>query len=272
MITVLKLATTLLRHTIGIRKFNNITINHFQNAQPSVLPDKWRFNTSQDWKLLADNFDSVSLDIILDDILQVLDFYLFLLSYLEEVVPQFIDVTNNSNLRIEPVDNSQSNRDFKNEKVRKKNKRAAKRKTKLNNLRAPMRVPAASSAALLLSCSALVSRPALVFHFRSLALLLSCPRSHTCLLSRSLPTIVPGSPAVLLPLLVLGLAPPHLAFTALKIFKLALSDEFLRHHLTSFAELLSPFPLLDLLPDKTDCKQTFDIAFINSCPLAGNHA
>ena len=141
-----------------------------------------------------------------------------------------------------------------------------------------MQAPAAGSAALLLFCSALVS------HLRSPALLSSCSGSHTCLLplfacsktpialsSCPVPAPVPGSPAVLLPLPVLGPTPPHLVYTALKTFKRALSDKPWRRS-TSPAKPLCPVPPLGLLPGKTDCKRTFDTAFINSRQLPGNYA
>ena len=82
---------------------------------------------------------------------------------------------------------------------------------------------------------------------------------------------VPRSLAVLLPLPVFSLTPPYLASTAFRTFKQALSDELLRHS-TSHIELFCPFPSLGLLLDKTNRKRTLDIAFINSRPLAGNHA
>lgn len=90
--------------------------------------------------------------------------------------------------------------------------------------------------------------------------------------SRLVPALLLGSLAVLLLLLVLGLVAPHLAFLALRTFKRVLSDESLHRYSISLVELLYLFPPLGLLPNKIDYKRTFDIAFINSCQLAGNHA
>lgn len=53
-----------------------------------------------------DNFDSVSSDTISDSILQALNFYFFFLGYLEEKTLQFVDIIDNLNLPIEPIDNS----------------------------------------------------------------------------------------------------------------------------------------------------------------------
>ena len=259
---VLKLATTFLRRTIVIQKLNNITINRLQSPRHSVLPDKWRFNTSQDWEVLGDNFNSVSLDIIPDNTLQALDFHLSPLDYLEKRVSRFVDVTNNSNLTIKPVDNGQPITDSKDKKVKKKNKHAAKKKAQLDNLRPPVRASIAGSAVLLLS------RP------RSptcLLLLPTCLGTLTALSSYFVSAPVLGSSAVWWPFLVLSPTSSHLASTAVRTFKQALSDKPLRRS-TSLAESLCPFPSLGLLPNKTDCKRTFDTAFINSCSLAGNHA
>lgn len=102
--------------------------------------------------------------------------------------------------------------------------------------------------------------------------LFACPGTSTTLLSRFLPTLVSESPAVLLLLSVLSPAPPHLAYTALKIFKRALLDEFLHCYLTSLAKLFCLFLPFGLLPNKTDRKWIFDTAFSNYCPFAGNYA
>lgn len=63
-------------------------------------------------------------------------------------------------------------------------------------------------------------------------------------------------------------------FWAPRIFKQILLDEFLYCHSTrlSSAELFCAFLTLDLLFEKNDCKQFFNIAFINSRPLASNYA
>ena len=73
-ITVVRLATTSLRYKMAIWKLNNIMINWLTNSQPSIFPDKWRFDTSQDWDVLGDDFDSVSLETIPDATLQTLVF------------------------------------------------------------------------------------------------------------------------------------------------------------------------------------------------------
>lgn len=70
-----------------------------------MLLDKWRLNISHDWEILGDDFDSVSLDTIPDNILQALNFHFSLLGYLKEGALRFVDVTDDPDLTIEPVDN-----------------------------------------------------------------------------------------------------------------------------------------------------------------------
>lgn len=219
-----------------------------------------------------DNFDNVSSDTIPDSILQVLSIHLSLLGYFEERTPRFVNITENPNLTTKPIDNGQPIIDSEDEKIRKQNKRVAKRKAQLNNLYALMRAPTADSAAWLLSS------PTLISCLESLTLLLSCPWSPTYLsplstpISHLVPTPIPTSLALLFLLLVLGPAPPYLASSVLRIFKQVLSDKLLYCCSTSLAELFCPFPLLSLLPDKTNRKRIFDIVFINSRLLASNYA
>lgn len=102
------------------------------------------------------------MDTIPDSIFGALSFHFFPLGYLEEGALRFVDVTDNSDLTIEPVDNNQPITDSKDGKMRKQNKGAVMKKVQLDNLRALIRAPASDSAALLLSCLALVFPLALI--------------------------------------------------------------------------------------------------------------
>lgn len=108
----------------------------------------------------------------------------------------------------------------------------------------------------------LLSFLAFVFYFKT----------FTSLLSFLVSDLVFGSSAYLLSILVLNLALFYLASLVLKIFKETLSDKLLYCRLTSSAEFFYLFSLYSLLFDKTDCKQVFDIAFINFCLFVGNYA
>ncbi len=115
--------------------------------------------------------------------------------------------------------------------------------------------------------------PALLSCFLLLALL-SPP--HISALLSLLP--VPASSSHLMPNLlshfILGPALTCLISSTLKIFKRALSDKPLGRQSTSLSlvEPRYPFPPLGPLPEKSNCKRSFDMAFINSRPLARNHA
>ena len=112
----------------------------------------------------------------------------------------------------------------------------------------------------LLSCFLV---PALLFCFSILALL-----------SLSVLTLLSLLVLVLLSYSVFGLAPTCLTFLAFKTFKRVLLDEPLGCQSTSssLSKSLCLFPVLGPLLEKSNCKQLFDMMFINSCPLAANHA
>lgn len=102
MITILKLATVSLRYVIAIKELNNITINCLTYFRLRVLLDKWKFDISGNWKILENDFGSVSLDTISENILQALGFHISSLSYLEKETSQFVDITNEPKLAIDP--------------------------------------------------------------------------------------------------------------------------------------------------------------------------
>lgn len=162
------------------------------------------------------------MDKILDKTLESLDFYLSHLSDLKKEALRFIDITDNLELTIKPVDNGQPITDFTNEKVRKQNKRAAKIKAQFDNLCTPIWDFAADSTALLSFC------PIFFSYLGLLAFLLSCLKSPTCLLplyfcletpttltSLLVPAPIPRSPVLFSLFCVLGPTALHLASTAL---------------------------------------------------------
>lgn len=175
---------------------------------------------------------------------------------------RFVDVTDNLDLMIKPKDNAQPITDSKDEKMRKQNDCTAKIKVQLDNLRTSRKAPATGSATLLLSSSGSPT---------CLSPILACLETLIALSSCFVPAPVLGFPAVLLLFPLLSPTPPHLASIALRTFNKTLSNEFLCRS-TTFAEPLYLFLPSGLLPNKTDCKRTFDTAFINFRLLAGNHA
>ena len=294
---VVKLAPTMSSRIIAIKKLNNIMINCLQNPRASVLPDKWRFDSSQDWETLALDFGGCSTDDIADETFRALGFQISATGYLEEGFPRFTDVTDlELSAELAMVDNpGQVVTDSEEEVVKKKNKRAAKRKERLAKLHAPVGSPLSSrpESSILLSprsVPALVlalvptPMPALVPTLMPAPVpaFFSCPGSFVVLSSDCLPALAAVSRRALMsPLPVLG-PPLLLGPSPLRTFKQSLSDEPRPRVSTSPAKLLHPFPALGALnpndnngsynpTDKNKCKRGFDIAFISSRPLAGNH-
>ena len=127
-ITVVRLAATPSCCRIVIWKLNNIMINQLTNPQPSILPDKLRFNTSQNWEVLENDFDSVSSETIIDATLGALGFHHSPLGYLEKGASRFVDVTDKPKLAIESTNDDQLITDSEDKKARKKLECTAKRK------------------------------------------------------------------------------------------------------------------------------------------------
>lgn len=90
---IVKLALTTLHRIIAIKKLNNIMINHLHNSYASIFPDKLHFDSSQDWEILALDFQSFSTDAIADNTLRALSFHISTTRYLKEGSPHFTDVT-----------------------------------------------------------------------------------------------------------------------------------------------------------------------------------
>lgn len=159
---------------------------------------------------------------------------------------QFVDVINDPDLTIKLINNSQLIINFKDKKMRKQNKRVAKKKMQRNNFCAFIQAPAASSTAVLLFY------PTFVSCSKSPAYLASCSGSLTYLLSCLILAPVPKSPAIFLSFSILDPAFFHLTFTALRIFKQSLSNELLCRHSISSVDYFCPFLLSSLLLDKID--------------------
>ena len=115
---------------IGIKKLNNIIINHLPNPRASVLLDKWRFDLSQDWETLVLDFKSFSTNDIADKSFQALGFHISAIGYLKEGFSHFTNVTDlELTTELAMVDNfGQIVTDSEKELLNKKNKYAVKRK------------------------------------------------------------------------------------------------------------------------------------------------
>ena len=115
---------------LAIEKLNNIVYSCLNNPWPNVISDKWKHNTTQDWKFLAKNFDGISNELIADGDLSKLDIHILALGYLEKGRSRFIEVTEDDNKELdkdakkEPMVSDWEEEDIK-KRTRQKEKRDA---------------------------------------------------------------------------------------------------------------------------------------------------
>lgn len=155
-------------------------INHFQNPYLSILSDKWHFDSNQNWKTLAFNFDSFSTNVIADKTLRAISFHISATRYLKKEYLHFINITDlKLNTKPAIINNlDQVVIDFEEEIVKKKNKHAAKRKEQFAKLCIPIR--------------------SLLFAFFESLFFLSS-RSMSALMPAFMPTPMPAFVLVLMP-------------------------------------------------------------------------
>ncbi len=65
-ITIVKLAPSLQGRARAIRKLNQCIYSRLINLRPTVVADRWRHDTSQDWELLAKSYNDISDALIAD--------------------------------------------------------------------------------------------------------------------------------------------------------------------------------------------------------------
>ena len=87
------MAFTSQARAMAIRKLNNIVYSRLSNPRSSVISDRWKHDTTQDWENLAKNLDGVSAELIEDEALLRLDMHISTTGYLEEGAPRFTEVT-----------------------------------------------------------------------------------------------------------------------------------------------------------------------------------
>ena len=288
------------RHIIVIKKLNNIMINCLQNPRATVLHDKWHFDSSQDWKTLALDFEGFNTDDIADGTLRTFSFHISATQYLEEEFPRFKDILD-LELTTKPamVNNlGQIVMDSEEKVVKKKNNCAAKRKkwlaklcisvgsfsslcSEFSLLLSPCFLPAPVPALMPALVPALVPTPVPA----PVPAPFFCPRSSVVLSSDHLPALATISrcriPTFMLPLSVFD-SPLPLRPLFLRTFKQFLLDEPRPRVSISFTKPFHLFPAFGALnpnnnnrlynpTNKNKCKQGFDTAFINFRLLANNH-
>ena len=93
-----------------------------------MYSDMWRFDTSRDWEVLGEDFAKVSTAVAPDITLRALGFHLSPMGYFEKGAPRFVDVIDEPNIMILPVELITNSED---KKMRKKKQRKAKKKKRL---------------------------------------------------------------------------------------------------------------------------------------------
>ena len=78
---------------MAARKLNNIIYSCLSNPRSSVISNRWKHDTIQDWEYLAKNLDGVSAELIEDETLLRLDMHISATGYLEKGAPCFTEVT-----------------------------------------------------------------------------------------------------------------------------------------------------------------------------------
>ena len=89
-ITIVKLAPTLQCHAQAIEKLNHYIYIWFISLCPTVVANRQRQNTYQDWELLAKNYKEISHRFVNDPKLLRLNLYILALGYLKERAIYFI--------------------------------------------------------------------------------------------------------------------------------------------------------------------------------------
>lgn len=102
-------------HENSIQKLNNIVIFYLIHLCPSVISNRWRYDTSQDLKYLAKNSNNLITALIPNKILLRLGLYILSIRYLEDGAFCFTKVIKHDNIGFDRkmVDNENGKEDGK---------------------------------------------------------------------------------------------------------------------------------------------------------------
>lgn len=96
------MASTLQSYAQAIKKLNNLIYSCLISSHPTIVSEKWRHDTSQNWHVLAKTYNDISNEQINEAKLSRLNFYISTLGYLEEIASRFKE------LAIENKDNGEN--------------------------------------------------------------------------------------------------------------------------------------------------------------------
>ena len=125
----------------SIRKLNNIVVSRLTHLCPSVISNRWRHNTSQDWEYLAKNYENFTTALIPDETLLRLGLHISSTGYLRDGALRFTKVTENKNTSfdrkvVEDEDGKEDGEEAVTDSEEEASKKRARRKAKRKAARA----------------------------------------------------------------------------------------------------------------------------------------
>ena len=117
-------------HINSIQKLNNIVVSRLIYSRLSIISDRWKHDTSQDWEYLAKNYKNLIIASILDETLLRLGLHILSMGYLENGAPPFTNVIEHDNIGFDCkiVENEDGEKDGK-EAVINSEEEASKKRT-----------------------------------------------------------------------------------------------------------------------------------------------
>ena len=78
---------------MAIWKLNNIVDFRLSNLRSSLISNRWKYDTTQDWEYLTKNLNGVSAELMQDEALLRLDKHISATGYQEKIASRFTKVT-----------------------------------------------------------------------------------------------------------------------------------------------------------------------------------
>lgn len=119
-ITIIKLVSTCQSRIQAIWKLNNYIYSWLIRSRPTVIADRWHYNISQDWELLAKSYDNISDEQINEVTLLRLNLHISALGYLKERISHFTKLATKDKNEEEYEDDQESLVSNSKEEIKKK--------------------------------------------------------------------------------------------------------------------------------------------------------
>ena len=124
----------------SIRKLNDIVVSGLTHTRPSIISNRWRHYTSQDWKYLVKNYKILITTLISDESLLRLGLYILSTEYLEDGAPHFTEITQYDNTGfdrkvVKEENGKEDGKEAVTDSKEKASKKSARRKAKRDAVR-----------------------------------------------------------------------------------------------------------------------------------------